>query len=79
MQIPAPGSKTTDSHERPTPAAAAVPVSPALVKAAEAAWSRYSSACRLGATAEKRARAYLAASAAERRVWQAEGSAAAKV
>lgn len=55
-----------------------LPVSPALLKAAEAAWSRYASTCCYAGTTSERQGAYQAAREAERRVWIAEGSGAAR-
>jgi hypothetical protein len=47
-------------------------VSPAVVKAAEAAWARYATACRMGGTPDERAASYLLARQAEQHLWRAE-------
>lgn len=55
-----------------------VPVAPALVKAAEAAWHAYAVSCRLGGNATEREFAYNNARVMEQRLWVAEGSGAAR-
>jgi hypothetical protein len=54
------------------------PVAPALVKAAQAAWSAYASCCTFGGVAAERGISYANARAAEQRVWIAAGHPAAR-
>jgi hypothetical protein len=55
-----------------------VEVSPALIKAAQAAWARYASVCTFGGAEHERAWTYTAARQAENRLWNAQGAQAAK-
>lgn len=55
-----------------------VPASPAVVKAADAAWARYASACRLGGSVVERQASYKAARRAELKLWQAQRDRAAQ-
>lgn len=54
------------------------PASPAIIKAAEAAWARYRSTVMMGGTPAERDNAYTAARRAEHKLWIAEGSEAAR-
>lgn len=55
-----------------------VPVSPVLVRSAEAAWHAYAIQCRLGGSPAERVLAYNNARVVEHRLWVAEGSEAAR-